>query len=589
MALHWEVLAHHCQGNAVLYIAYLVSLPDVFILTQKLWDVLAEHCLLHTQPPNLEIARTAFVRMRNYQGLQFVKKLAQITDDKVRLAEVAAYYGNYKLAERYYSDADRKDLILDLRRCLGDWPVVLELGQELGNEQAIQEAKCEMGDQFSSQGRYGEAIPYLRDSGNYRKLIDAYLAEGSFEDLQKLARSPLLQPVEQHADTLCELGRLFTQLGMSEDAAAAFVRCKRPDEAVRAACQLCDFELARELSLKFNVTGVSVSAERDKLLKELTAGQGATTTDMTAVTERRESAAVGSVPSLTGAAAEEDALWKAAEVFRRAGSHMEAAQKIYEIAERERERDTTNLARLKKLYVLAALAVEQHRKSGKLTRDAGQALEAILKDDVETATATDFKFSDNPWRGAEAYHYFMLAQKQLYGGYHESAMRTSILCREFTDYLHPVDVYSLLAICACVNRNWFVANQAFIRLEDQQSLDTESKQELGKLARRIFTRYSPMSDAADSEPREAKAGSTAESTTNPRCINCATEIPAWYLSCQNPRCGTPRFPICVASGRLITERQLWQCYRCKRHAMEENISSRSNCPLCHAEKKTAAR
>lgn len=31
---------------------------------------------------------------------------------------------------------------------------------------------------------------------------------------------------------------------------------------------------------------------------------------------------------------------------------------------------------------------------------------------------------DNAWRGAEAYHFFLLAQRQLYEGYMENAMRT---------------------------------------------------------------------------------------------------------------------------------------------------------------------
>lgn len=31
---------------------------------------------------------------------------------------------------------------------------------------------------------------------------------------------------------------------------------------------------------------------------------------------------------------------------------------------------------------------------------------------------------DNAWRGAEAYHFYLLAQRQLYEGYMENAMRT---------------------------------------------------------------------------------------------------------------------------------------------------------------------
>ena len=34
----------------------------------------------------------------------------------------------------------------------------------------------------------------------------------------------------------------------------------------------------------------------------------------------------------------------------------------------------------------------------------------------EPASTTTLKFLDNPWRGAEAYHFFLLAQRQLYEG-----------------------------------------------------------------------------------------------------------------------------------------------------------------------------
>lgn len=49
------------------------------------------------------------------------------------------------------------------------------------------------------------------------------------------------------------------------------------------------------------------------------------------------------------------------------------------------------------------------------------ALAGLLEED---ATSSDSRIVDNAWRGAEAYHYFLLAQRQLYEGYMENAMRT---------------------------------------------------------------------------------------------------------------------------------------------------------------------
>jgi|TARA_B110000971_G_scaffold217799_1_gene255422 WD repeat-containing protein 35 len=55
---------------------------------------------------------------------------------------------------------------------------------------------------------------------------------------------------------------------------------------------------------------------------------------------------------------------------------------------------------------------------------------------------------DNAWRGAEAYHYFLLAHRQLYGGDVDAAMKTAIRCAEFEDILDIKEIYSLVALTA---------------------------------------------------------------------------------------------------------------------------------------------
>jgi len=45
---------------------------------------------------------------------------------------------------------------------------------------------------------------------------------------------------------------------------------------------------------------------------------------------------------------------------------------------------------------------------------AASALAGLLEEDV--AALFDTKVIDNAWHGAEAYHFFLLAQRQLYAG-----------------------------------------------------------------------------------------------------------------------------------------------------------------------------
>lgn len=59
------------------------------------------------------MAEHAFVRYQDYQGIKLSKKLAQLTDESMRTAEVAAYFQKFEEAERIYLEMDRR-LLNDL-------------------------------------------------------------------------------------------------------------------------------------------------------------------------------------------------------------------------------------------------------------------------------------------------------------------------------------------------------------------------------------------------------------------------------------------------------------------------------------------
>ena len=57
---------------------------------------------------NLKIADQAFVRCKDYQGIEFVKRLGHLQSDTMKQAEVAAYFKRFDEAERMYLDMDRR-------------------------------------------------------------------------------------------------------------------------------------------------------------------------------------------------------------------------------------------------------------------------------------------------------------------------------------------------------------------------------------------------------------------------------------------------------------------------------------------------
>ena len=72
------------------------------------------------------------MKLVDYQGIQFVKRLRRLDDKVKQRAEVAVYFQKFDEAEALYRDIDRKDLAIELRMRLGDWLRVVQLLQVRG-------------------------------------------------------------------------------------------------------------------------------------------------------------------------------------------------------------------------------------------------------------------------------------------------------------------------------------------------------------------------------------------------------------------------------------------------------------------------
>ena len=131
--------------------------------------------------------------------------------------------------------------------------------------------------------------------------------------------------------------------------------------------------------------------------------------------------------------------------------------------------------RVKKLYVLAALEVDKFKKrtlemnsmdaastmmgtgsgstrqaTATMAANAAQTLAGLMT--LEAASMADSKGIDSAWRGAEAYHFWLLAHRQLYAGNVDLAMRTALHLKDYEDILDPQEVYSFLALACFYNK-----------------------------------------------------------------------------------------------------------------------------------------
>ncbi|XP_075454542.1 WD repeat-containing protein 35 isoform X1 [Ascaphus truei] len=481
----------------------------------RLWRLLAEAAL---QKLDLPTAEQAFVRCKDYQGIEFVKRVGNLQSESMKQAEVAAYFGRFEEAERMYLAMDRRDLAIGLRIKLGDWFRVLQLlrtGSGDADDTLLEQAYNAIGDYFADRQKWVNAVQYYVQGRNQERLAECYYMLEDYDGLENLANS-----LPENNKLLPDIASMFVTVGMCEQAVAAFLKCNLPKAAVDACVHLNQWNKAVELAKNHNMKEIgSLLAKYASHLLE------------------------------------KNKTLDAIELYRKANHFLEAAKLMFKIAEEEAKKRTKPL-RVKKLFVLAALLVEQYHEQVKETQkgklkgkrtETTSALAGLLEED---SSSSDNRIIDNAWRGAEAYHFFLLAQRQLYDGYVNAAMRTALHLRDYEDIIPAVEIYSLVALCACVNRAFGTCSKAFIRLESLETLSSEQRQQFEDLALEIFTKHSPK-DSRKSDLENLPEG------------------------------GDGKLPTCIASGSPITEYQFWMCSVCKHCVQDREISTYNFCPLCH--------
>jgi WD repeat-containing protein 35 len=85
---------------------------------------------------------------------------------------------------------------------------------------------------------------------------------------------------------------------------------------------------------------------------------------------------------------------------------------------------------------------------------------------TENKNVADVNIFDDPWRGAEAYHYYILAQKQFYEGQIESSVITALYLRNYEDIIDPEIIYNLLVVCSIHAGYYSVCSKAFLKLQN---------------------------------------------------------------------------------------------------------------------------
>eukprot|EP00904_Undaria_pinnatifida_P002695 jgi/Undpi1/12426/HiC_scaffold_5.g02098.m1 len=493
----------------------------------RLWRLLAEQAL---EALDLGMAEKAFVLCGKdaFQGVRLVKRLSTMSDRIRRRAEVSTYFDRFEEAENMLREIDRRDLTISLRERLGDWFRVVQLLKQGGGDDAqLLTAWGKVGEHYAERGKWGKAVPFFKQAKNLEMMAECFYRLEDYAGLREL-----LDVLPHGSNELANLGTMFESVGLGEDAVRALLRLGNPKGAIDACVRLNHWGRAVDLAEKHDFPQIEalIARHTSQLLQK------------------------------------GDPL-QAVEVYRMAGKATDAALLLAKLAEDAGRRRVDPL-RAKKLHVLAACEVERHRK--RAVGGAGASRQGRSAAEVAAATAATLhtlmatsandaddkraaKVLDSAWRGAEAYHYYMLAQRQLYNGNTEQAVRTAIRCAEFEDILSPWDVYCLVALTAYHSGYMGVCSRAFVKLETLPNESPEKLEAAQTLALKIFTRNPPM----DPQPLER-----------------------YYLECLDEG---RAYQACTASGQAISSRGgAKMCKTCRHFAIESDLGKRSHCHLCHA-------
>jgi len=494
----------------------------------RLWRLLAESSL---NVLDFGFADKAFVRCRDFKGIQFVKRLQSIGDKMKQRAEVATYFGRYDEAESIYRDIDRNDLAVDMRLKIGDWMKVVSLIQKGGgDDKLMMDAMTRLGESHAERYAWDKAAQYFSQAKQYEKMAECYYRVEDFRALHKM-----VQAVPQGSTALLQdLARKFESVGVCQSAVDCYLRAGEVRGAIDCCVLLNDWQRAVELAEKHDFPQI------EGLLSK----------------------------HVRGLLEKGDKL-RAVELYRKANKGMEAAKLLASIAE-EVSRDQADPLRAKKLLVLAAFEVERFRKAAvdrTLTAADGDIAQATAKT-LDTLMTMDQTAEDlgsggskvlagSAWRGAAAYHYYLLAQRQLYSGRMDAAMKTSIRLAEYEDILNPRDIYSLIALTAYHSNYFGICSRAFIKLETlppSPERGNDFTEQVQNLALQIFTKNSPL----DPQP-----------------------LPRQYMDCLDT--GTP-YRACTVSGQLIqeAERVGIECRACRHYLLKREWNNTRHCPLCHS-------
>jgi WD repeat-containing protein 35 len=381
-----------------------------------------------------------------------------------------------------------------------------------------------------------KAYKFYSKAKNLKQMVNCAYILDDYTALEKLVGD-----IPSGSDFLKDVGEKFMSVGLCTEAVAAFLKADDPKSAIDCCVLLNQWDQAVDL------------AEQHKF-----------------------SQIEGLLTKYANHLLQKEKLFQAVELYRKANRHTDAAKLLVQLGATA-AKTKVNPLRAKKLYVMAAIEVDRFKarmldQAGGTQQSTMATLQSLLTHDMALATGAGAEGLEEAWHGAEAFHFFLLAQRQLYGGQVELALKTSLRLQEYEDVLEAKEIYSLIALSAFYNKYYGQCSRAFIKLEGltigdgRDEITKEDAEKYKDLALSIFIKYAPQ------DPQ----------TRSVACPKCSEPLQDHASSCT--KCDKT-FPACIITGRSliqVTNSELTTCRQCKHRGLEREMRKVQHCPLCHA-------
>ena len=230
---------------------------------------------------------------------------------------------------------------------------------------------------------------------------------------------------------------------------------------------------------------------------------------------------------------------------------------------------------IKKIYVLAALELEKYKsqinqqiiEEGLINDINDRSHSKININYIDEALKKDIdKITNNHWRGAEAYHFYLLCQVQLHQKKYNSCCKTVMRLRFYEDILGTETVYRLIAICSYMNKCYKFFADALGVLSNDKSVKKNARLKYKQMAKEFFLKNKP--ENIDEKFYKCP---------NPDCQEPISEYDTFCNTCGYVMYG------CVLSGRSILDNKYFKCKQCRSKTIKIEVKKKQfkHCPLCH--------